>query len=255
MTQHTLQGRNESEVLWFQRRDFLKSAALWTAAGSWTAAQAQDRGNIVHRVGDAMVNGERLLTGQTIQTGDTVVTGPQSSLIFVVGRSAFHVRQNTSMTVERGTSLSAVSILRLLTGAVVSVWGSGLSRSIVTPTMTAGIRGTGVYTEVFPQQNDRTYFCNCYGTVDLRSGQDKTVSQASYHQAFWGEPSPQGGRFLTPAKAINHTDEELEFLAHLIDQRTAWEIAGRKGVKDGMGYMDSAPDHQHPAAMLGRPTL
>jgi hypothetical protein len=59
------------------------------------------------------------------------------------------VRQNTRMTVERGATLNAVSVLRMVTGAVASVWGRGSSRQIVTPTLTAGIRGTGVYTEVF----------------------------------------------------------------------------------------------------------
>ena len=49
---------------------------------------------------------------------------------------------------ERGNSLYIVSLLRMLTGAVISVWGKGTSRRIVTPTVTAGIRGTGVYTEV-----------------------------------------------------------------------------------------------------------
>jgi hypothetical protein len=38
------------------------------------------------------------------------------------------------------------------------VWGKGTTRKIVTPTLTAGIRGTGVYTEVLPDQNRRTYF-------------------------------------------------------------------------------------------------
>jgi hypothetical protein len=41
---------------------------------------------------------------------------------------------------------------------------------------------------------------------------------------------------LTSAKAINHTDEELEFLARLAGQRTAWQISGKKGKKDGSGY-------------------
>jgi hypothetical protein len=36
---------------------------------------------------------------------------------------------------------------------------------------------------------------------------------------------------------LNHTDEELEFLARLIDQRTTWQIVGRKGSEDGSGKM------------------
>ena len=235
MTQHLLQGRTEKEILWFQRRDTLKAAAAWVALGGLPAAMAQQRSNVVQLVGDALLNGRRLLPQQTIQTGDQIQTGPGASLIILIGNSAFQVRQNTMMTVERGATLSTVSLLRLLSGAVVSVWGKGTSRAIVMPTMTAGIRGTGVYSEVFPDQ--RNYFCNCYGTVDLDASGEKALSKAEYHQAFWGEPGPREGRLLTPARAINHSDEELEFLGRLVGQRTAWQIAGRKGSKDGSGTM------------------
>jgi hypothetical protein len=236
MTQHHLQGRSESELLWFQRRSFLQAAAAWTTMGGFGAAQAQSRSNIVEMVGDTLINGARLLPQQTIQTGDQILTGPKSNLIFVIGNAAFHVRQNSNMTVERGSSLNAVSLLRLLTGAVVSVWGKGTSRQIITPTMTAGIRGTGVYTEIFANLDGRSYFCNCYGTVDMAAGRDKVVSVSDYHQAFWGEVSPKDGQTLRPAKAINHTDEELEFLARLTNQRTAWQISGIKGSKDAKSY-------------------
>lgn len=236
MTQHTLQGRSEREVLWFQRRGFLQAAAGWTAMGGFAAAHAQQRSNIVELRGDALLNGQRLTNAQTIQTGDRVETGPESHLVFVIGNASFLVRQNTRLTVERGATLNAASVLRMLTGAVASVWGRGSMRQIVTPTLTAGIRGTGVYTEVFPQQGHRSYFCNCYGVVEMGAGPDRAVSRSDYHESFWGEAEARNGRFLTPAKAINHTDEEMEYLARLVNQRTAWEISGRKGSKDGAGY-------------------
>lgn len=253
MSQHLLMGRSETELLWFQRRSFLQAAASWVAMGGAAAAQAESRSNIVQLSGDAMLNGVRLRPDQTIQTGDSIVTGPGSTLIFVLGNSAFHVRQNSNITVERGVSLFAVSVLRMVAGAVVSVWGKGDKRLIVTPTITAGIRGTGVYTELFAQQEGRGYFCNCYGLVEMRAGADQVLSRSEYHQAFWGEVAPVKGRMLTPAKAINHTDEELEFLARLTNQRTAWQIAGHKGVKDGKGYMEEKPGQMHPAEMLGKP--
>jgi hypothetical protein len=236
MTQHSLQGRSEAEVLWFQRRSFLQAAAAWTTMGGAATVAAQSRSNIVQLTGDATVNGARVLPEQSIQTGDQIATGPNSTLIFVLGNSAFHVRQSSVMTVERGASLFAVSLLRMISGAVVSVWGKGTSRQIITPTMTAGIRGTGVYTEVFPKDDGRSYFCNCYGTVDVAAGADRTLSKADYHQAFWAEAQPKDGKVLSSAKAINHTDEELEFLARLAGQRTAWQISGKKGKKDGSGY-------------------
>ena len=248
MTRHILQSRTEAEVLWWQRRSFLSAAAAWTTMGGFAAAHAHQRSNIVDYTGDAMVNGERLTRDRTIQTGDSLETGPNSNLVFVIGNASFQVRQNSRLTVERGASLFAVSVLRLLTGGVGAVFGKGTHRQIVTPTLTAGIRGTGTYTEVFEKQDYRSYFCNCYGTIDMSAGSDKVVSQSSYHQSFWGEPEPKNGRLLTPAKAINHTDEEIEHLARLVDQRTAWQALGRKGVKDGQGYMDERPPATHPAA-------
>ena len=235
MTQHGLQGRTGDEILWFQRRGFLRAAAAWSALGGLAGAQAQQRGNIVELRGDVLLNGERLGAQGTIQSGDNVQTGPGAHLVFVIGDCAFHVRQNSTLAVDRGATLNTVSVLRILTGAVAGVWGPGTTRRIVTPTLTAGIRGTGVYVEVFPQQNYRSYFCNCYGTVDVRAEADHVVSRSQHHQAFWAEAQPTNGRFLAPAPMINHTDEELEALARLVNQRTAWEIAGRKGSGDS-GY-------------------
>ena len=51
MTQHTLEGRSDNEVLWFQRRGFLQAAAAWTSMGGFAAAQAQSRSNVVELVG------------------------------------------------------------------------------------------------------------------------------------------------------------------------------------------------------------
>ena len=252
MTQHTLQGRTEDEVLWFQRRSFLQAAAAWTAMGGFAVAQAQQRTNIVELQGEALINGARLSPQQVIQSGDSLETGPGSSLIFVIGNSSFQVRQNSRLTVERGATLNAVSVLRMVTGAVASVWGRGSSRQIVTPTLTAGIRGTGVYTEVAPQQGGRSYFCNCYGTVDLFAPGEQLTSQSEYHQAFWAETEPRNGRMLTPAGALNHTDEEMEMLARLAGQRTAWQIKGHKGTRDGSGYMDEKAGQPHPATMPRR---
>ena len=233
MTRHYLQNQNEREVLWFQRREALKAAAAWMAMGGLPAAMAQERSNIVELYGDALLNGSRLQPGQTIQTGDRLQTGPGSGIVFALGNASFRVRQNTLMSVERGSNLLAVSLLRLITGGVVSVWNKGGSRSIITPTLTAGIRGTGVYTEVLPQQDNRSYFCNCYGTVELTTSNNQEVSQSEYHQSFWADADPQGGSTLRAAKFLNHTDEELEFLAGLMNQRTAWQISGSKPYRSG----------------------
>lgn len=247
MEQHSLQGRTEDEINWFQRRSFLSAAATWTALGGFGAAYAQQRSNVIELVGDALLNGRRLLPQQSIQTGDSIATGPNSTLIFVIGSAAFHVRQNSRLLVERGSSLNVVSALRLLTGAVASVWGKGSNRQIITPTLTAGIRGTAVYTEVFEAEDFRSYFCNCHGTVDLAAGAERLVSQSQYHQSFWANAQAANGRLFAPAKPLNHRDTELEFLSRMTSQQTAWQVMGKKGKGDGKGFMEDRPDQRHPA--------
>jgi len=250
---HHRLGRTEDELAWFQRRSLLQAAALWIASGGWATAHAQGRSNIVELRGDVLRNGERLTAQHTLTANDRIETGPGSTAVFTVGDSAFMVRQNSRVALESDTP-TAARVLRVLSGAVASVWGRGPDRQIILPTATAGIRGTGVYAEVFADQDQRGYLCNCYGTVDLAAGTERLVSQSSYHQSFWAEPAPRDGRLLTPAGAINHTDEEMEFLAGLVNQRTAWQIAGRKGIKDGRGQMDySAPGSTPPAAAPAPP--
>ncbi len=233
---HELQGRSEAELLWFQRRSVIQAAAAWVSMGGIGAALAQGRSNIVELTGDAMVNGKQLLPTQQIQTGDTVETGPKSNLIFVLGSTSMQMRQNSRMTVERGGSLNAVSVLRLITGGVASVWGKGRTRQISMPTLTAGIRGTGVYAEVFKEASgERSYFCNCYGVVDVVAAGTRSTLEAQYHKAVIAQPKAGGGFELESAKALNHTDEEQEFLARLLGQRTAWQVSGQKSNKDGKG--------------------
>ena len=224
MTQHHLLNSTENEVLWFHRRDFLQSAAAWLALGGASAAIAENRSNVVSSTGDVLANGKPLVKGQAIYATDSISTGPQSNLVVVMGSSAFQVRPNTKLTFDGAISTQIVNTLRIINGAVVSVWGKGSERRIVTPTMVAGIRGTGVYTEVFEKQDNRSYFCTCYGTVELAAGKDTIISTTDHHAAFWGEASPQAGKSLTPAKMLNHTDAELEYLAQLVGQKTAWQM-------------------------------
>ncbi len=216
------------------RRSILRACTLWATTAHWSTAWGQPASRVVELRGDVLRNGQRMTRTETVAAGDRIETGPGSSAVFTVGDSAYLVRENTRLELQ-GDTPTAVRLLRLLSGAVASVWGRGTDRQVLTPTMTAGIRGTGVYAEVFPKEDFRSYFCNCYGSVDVSAGADQQLSVSEYHQSFWAEAQPRNGRTLIAAEAINHTDEEMEMLAALLQQRTAWQITGRKGSKDGSG--------------------
>lgn len=191
-------------------------------------AAAHQRSNVVELVGDVQLNGQRLLPDQTVQTGDQLQTGTASSVIFFIGDSAFHVRANSRLSLERGHSLTTVSQLRLYAGAVASVWAASVDHQILMPGLAATFQSAGVYAQASDQPGRASYLCNCYGALALSSGRDNILCTSTYHQAFWAAADSSEGNTLMPADRINHTDTELEFLARLISRKTEWQVTGEK---------------------------
>lgn len=252
--------RSATELGWFRRRAWLSAGTAWVAALNSHTVQAQSAQNpVIERSGDVRRNGHALADGEPVALGDLIETGPDGALVAVLGGVALRVRSRSRVVLGSApqplTQLGqgGLDLLRVLTGAVVAVWRPGPVRQVRTPNVTLGIRGTGTYVEVFAQPAPRSYFCNCYGTVELNAADQALTSQSQYHQSFWIEAEPVQGQRIRPARAINHTDEELEALAALLGERTAWQIAGRKGVKDGRGYLDAHPAWDHPAQRIPAP--
>lgn len=202
------------------RRDMLRTGTALATAAAWLAparAFAQGRGNVVELRGEVLVNGTRLAPDGVVQTGDRVQTAPGSVVGFTIGRDAFLLRPGTDLTVSRGPSLFAVDGARVVTGALLAVFGrSARVRTISTFTVSAGIRGTGCYVENRP---DATYFCTCFGVIDLAAagGQRETVN-SSRHQARRILANPATGSAIVEAPFENHDDVELDALARLVGQ-------------------------------------
>jgi len=206
------------------RRRWLRNAAAAALAaqlGLLRDALAQDavaRG--VHGArGQALLNGELVTPGTPVRAGDTVSTGAASEVVFVVGRDAMLLRGNARVEVqgERG-SLIATG-LRIITGALLSVFAPGEAKRVQSPSATIGIRGTAVYVEVEP---DRTYVCTCYGTAELAAVDDpsaREVITTRHHDEpryIMARGAPQ---MLMRAPVVNHTDAELTLLEALVGRR------------------------------------
>lgn len=196
------------------RRAVLKAAAALAAQMAFLqralAAGSVEKG--VYRVrGDARINGQPARQGQEIQSGDRVTTGPGAELVFVVGRDAYMVRERSSLSF-------GADVLRVVTGAVLSVFGGG-RRRIETTTATIGIRGTGVYVEVEPA---RTYVCTCYGEVELVARDDpasRETVRTRHHEAPRYIMAGGAPQMLMVAPVVNHTDAELILLEDLVGRR------------------------------------
>ncbi len=176
--------------------------------------------------GRAWVNGNVVDANTRIGPNDTVKTGKDTELVFVVGDHAMLLRGESHLVIQprEGEDIGSLIIggLRLLAGKLLSV-SRNKGLRIETPTTTIGIRGTGVYLEAGPE---KTYFCNCYGDVDVIANNDGT-SKETVHSVHHDKPlyiyrQDQPGQFIHAVKHLaraNHTDDEL-ILAEALVGRT-----------------------------------
>ena len=177
--------------------------------------QLATAGKLLGVASEVYVNGKRSYRGATIRPGDVVRTGGLSEAVFVVGKDAFMLRQNSEMRLTKGGSSKAIATgLRLLTGGLLSVFAPG-TRTVTTATATAGIRGTAAYVEV---RGDTTYFCTCYGQVELadKAGDSTMQVSALHHDANIVHGKAEGASAFEHTTMQNHYDEELLLLTRLL---------------------------------------
>jgi len=182
------------------------------------AAGSVEKG--VYRVrGDVRVNGTPAVEGMDVKAGDVITTGASGEVVFVTYKDAFLVRSNSRVEAQGTVGALVLSGLRIITGAVLSVFAPGEPKTLRTATATIGIRGTAVYIEA---EEARTYVCTCYGVAEIESTVDPSARETvrtSHHEQpryVMGAGAPQ---MLMGAPVINHTDVELTMLEALVGRR------------------------------------
>lgn len=193
------------------RRSFLGTAGAVAAVslGFPGMASGAQLGEVM---GELYVNGFRAPPGTVIKPGDRVLTGPDTSQTFVIGQDAFMMRPLTSLQIEGNLFVAG---LRVLTGGLLGVFGRGGLRTVRTATVTAGIRGTGIYVEA---SSIMSYFCTCYGEVDLEcvTYQSKKRVKTDNHRANFIYGKVDSGRSIVDAPVVNHTNAELMMLEKMV---------------------------------------
>jgi hypothetical protein len=193
-------------------------------AAMFTPPQKLPESQSVYRVkGRAWVNGKRVNAGTRIAPGDTVKTAAGSELVFVVGDHAMLLRGGSHLVIERKDENEIGSLLigglRLFAGKLLSA-SRNKGLRIATPTATIGIRGTGVYLEA---GRDKTYFCTCYGEVDVEANGDasskESVVSAHHDKPLYIYGKGQPGQCIHDANRmgqLNHNDDELVMVEALV---------------------------------------
>ena len=137
----------------------------------------------------------------------------------VVNRDAFLLRANARLEVGG----AAADVLRVVTGALLSVFEPRVPKTLRVHNATIGIRGTGIYVE---SAAERTYVCTCYGEAEIVPTGDpraaETVRTQRHEQPRYVLPkgAPQ---ILTKAPVVNHSDDELNLLESLVGRSTPFD--------------------------------
>jgi hypothetical protein len=214
--------KGASRRAWLRR---LAAGGLILAMERLRAALAQDtvKQGVVRVRGDVFVSGRRARPGVAVAPGDVIATGRDAELVFVVERDAFLARGDTRLELS---GRLAVQALRIVTGALLSVYPPGASKTIRTPTASIGIRGTGLYVEIEPA---RTYACTCYGEAELVPLDDprqaETVRTTRHDQPRYIYPRGVP-RLIEKAPVKNHTDAELILLESLVGRTVPFDPGG-----------------------------
>ena len=170
--------------------------------------------SIYNLEGEVKINGVIATATTIVSASDHIETGKNSRLVFAVGQDAFLLRANSDLQLS-GDNL-AVEGLRLLTGALLSVFGK-TEHHFNTPTATIGIRGTGLYVESDPELS---YVCTCYGITDLGSVDDPSSSErivSDRHDApRYIVADADSGKHIRKAPFKNHTNLELAIIEALV---------------------------------------
>jgi hypothetical protein len=186
-------------------------------------ARRRRRAPGLHKLdGTGTINGKEAKTGSPIALGDKVATGANSQAVVVVKGDAFLMRSNT--IIEVGGSGGVLSTVTIATGRVLSVF-SKKPVAVKAATATVGIRGTGAYIEVDPNE---VYFCLCYGEAVVSGpGMAEQTVKTTHHESPLLLTTSDGKMKSAPGGFRNHKDEELVMLEALVGREPPFLKGGQ----------------------------
>ena len=197
------------------RRDFLLAGVLLPLP-----AGAQAPLGVVHElVGNVTLNDFPLTRSSALQPGQTIRTGADGRVWFSVGADAYFLRPSSTMRLDASKPREPlIDFLRLVSGALGATFRPGSRRTLIAPTATIGIRGTGVYLEA---SADVAYFCTCFGSNEILTAPSGNMMESvavttENHQARMIHREAMSGMRIVRAGFERHTNEEIARLESLV---------------------------------------
>jgi ferric-dicitrate binding protein FerR (iron transport regulator) len=189
-------------------------------------ADAGVSGTVIYVEGKVTLNERQINTGERVPAKSLIVTGPGAECeITFAQKNIIRINENTTVSVDFS---QPVKDLDLRQGSIASVLnnldklGNADSFSVRTNVAVMGVRGTVIFVHA---DKDRTYICDCNGTVYLRDADNKNQQtvEAAHHKA--SVFTKQNGKVVVRPGAMEyHTDEDMQNLAAKIGYTIDWSV-------------------------------
>ncbi len=224
-----------------RRRQLIKALALAALAVPGAAASAGPLlgrrpgplpagQSIFRQSGTVLINGQAATDSSRIAVGDKLSVSDDGELVFIVNSHAMILRGGSELAIVPRAGMGADEAPAI--GGLVLERGKLLSVSRFTPmrvqtaAASIAIGGNGFYMESDPE---RTYFCTCYGTADVRAARDAQVSAAvvseHHDRPLYVLPKAGNGALIRNAPFVDHTDMELALIEAVAGRATPFTFA------------------------------
>jgi hypothetical protein len=175
--------------------------------------------NVIREIhGKIWVNNVLATQDTIIKPGDIIKTGANSQIIFVIGEDVYKLGARSTLRLRYNSKSNNrfINAMRLITGTFTGAFGKG-KKIIQTPTATLGIRGTGIFLNVEP---NNTYFCTCYGETEIYTGDgtNRQIVNTIHHEAYSISRDNQDIRISSDTMK-HHTDEDAHHLESFVGRK------------------------------------
>lgn len=201
------------------RRQFIATAAA-SSLLMWIPTFAQAASMIHTLEGEVFINKRLAHLGSQIKAGDNIVVAHGGKLIASIGGDAYLLHGGSALELGQ-VKEGLIASMRLMTGAVLAVFGKRKSTTYLTTSVaTIGIRGTAVYLNSAPHQ---LYTCTCYGHTDIRVGTHIDEVKAMHHSAHEIFADSHGVMSMRATEVKGHDDDELRMLEALVGRKPLFD--------------------------------
>lgn len=172
--------------------------------------------------GTVLLNGKDARPDDFVKFGDVIETKARSSCAIIIdSENIIGMREDSVLVYKIKKESATIDLKNGFLGIIIKNKKNIQDFRVVTPTVTASVRGTVLF--LGTETPTSTYTCICNGVIHYHAaGRPKAERHAAAHHKGITYAEKAGLVFDTPAGLKYHSDEDIEALAKIINVTIDW---------------------------------